>query len=185
MLDRARSALVLVDYQARLMPVIEGAEIVLHEAVFLGQIAHAVGVPVLGTEQNPKGLGSSNERVRALCERTMAKVHFNAAIDGLTGLLRANGRRVDQVVVAGCESHVCLMQTALGLQQDGLEVFVVPGACGSRRVEDKVLAMQRLSQSGVVLVSGEMVAFEWLRSCTSPQFKDVLKLVKDRGTTRP
>jgi len=180
-LDRARSALVLVDYQMRLMPFIHAGERVLDEAVFLGRVAQAVGVPVVGTEQNPKGLGSSNERVRSLCQQTMEKVHFNAAIDGLTGLLRATDNKIDQVVMAGCESHVCLMQTALGLQQDGLAVFVVPQACGSRQPEDKTLAMQRLSQSGVMLASVEMIAFEWVRSCTSTHFRTVLQLVKDRG----
>lgn len=178
LLDRARCALVLVDYQARLMPFIHEGQAALRHGVFLAQVARALGVPVLGTEQNPQGLGPNDEQLRSLCERTLPKMHFNASSDGLTEALRGYGREVDHVVVAGCEAHVCLMQTALGLQAAGLQVFVVPSACGSRRPEDKALAMQRLAQSGAVLVNGEMVAFEWLRSCTDPQFKAVLQLVK-------
>ncbi len=178
MLDCARSALVLVDYQARLMPAIEHAEVVLKHAVFLAQVARTLGVPVVGTEQNAQSLGPNDERVRSLCERTMGKMCFDAAAEGLMQLLRDLRNCVDQVVIAGCEAHVCLMQTALGLQREGVRVFVVPSACGSRRSEDKVLAMQRLSQGGAVLVSSEMVAFEWLHACNHPQFKQVLQLVK-------
>jgi nicotinamidase-related amidase len=180
MLDRARSALVLVDYQGRLMPAICGGQAAIQEAVFLARVARAVDVPVVGTEQNPAGLGPNVEEVRALCEQTMPKMHFDAAADGLMDLLGSLGRQIEQVVVAGCEAHVCLMQTALGLQAAGLRVVVVPDACGSRRPADKALAMQRLAQSGTTHVSGEMAAFEWLRSCKDPQFEAVLQLVKER-----
>ena len=84
-----------------------------------------------------------------------------------------------QVVVAGCEAHVCLLQTALGLLRAGRRVWVVAPACGSRRSADHALAMQRLSQAGATLVSSEMVLFEWLADCRHPQFKPVLQLVKD------
>jgi nicotinamidase-related amidase len=73
---------------------------------------------------------------------------------------------------------VCLLQTSLGLRRAGLDVFVVPDACGSRRERDKALAMERLRQAGVVLASPEMVAFEWLATCAHPRFRDVLRLVK-------
>jgi nicotinamidase-related amidase len=179
-LDRTRCALVLVDYQSRLLPAIDGGEAAVLDAVFLARVARALGVPVLGTEQNPSGLGGNDERVRALCEQTLAKMHFDAVRDGLATQLRTLGREVDQVVVAGCEAHVCLLQTALGLQRAGLQVAVVPSACGSRRPADKALAMQRLAQAGVVLAGAEMVAFEWLQVCTHPQFKAVLALVKER-----
>jgi nicotinamidase-related amidase len=178
LLERARCALVLVDYQTRLLPFIHDSEAALRQAVFLAHVARSLAVPVLGTEQNPQGLGPNDEQVRSLCERTLPKMHFNATHDGLTEVLGGYDRPIDQVVVAGCEAHVCLTQTALGLLQSGLQVFVVPDACGSRRPADKALAMQRLAQSGARLVSGEMVAFEWLRSCTDVQFKTVLQLVK-------
>lgn len=180
LLDRARSALVLVDFQTRLMPAIEGGEAAIDEALFLANIAHALHVPVLGTEQNPRGLGPNDGRIRALCEHTAAKMHFDGATDGLMDALRMGGRNVEQVVLAGCEAHVCLMQTTLGLQRAGLEVMVVPAACGSRRAADKALAMQRLAQGGVVLGSSEMIAFEWLRNCTDPRFKQVLGVLKER-----
>ena len=179
-LDRECSALVLVDYQGRLMPAIAGGEAAVREAVFLARVARAVGVPVLGTEQNPQGLGPNVEAVRACCEQTLPKMHFDATADGLVELLGGTGRPPQQVVVAGCEAHVCLLQTALGLLAAGLQVVVVPDACGSRSPADKALAMRRLERSGATLVCGEMVAFEWLRSCRDEHFKAVLQLVKER-----
>lgn len=177
-LHRDRGALVLVDYQSRLMPAIDGAEEAIRHGVFLADVAHAVGVPVIGTEQNPQGLGPNDERIRSRCDRTVGKMRFDACGDGLLAGFDAPGRPVDEVVVAGCEAHVCLTQTALGLLGQGMRVFVVPAACGSRRAADKALAMQRLAQAGATLLAPEMVAFEWLESSDHPQFKHVLGLVK-------
>lgn len=82
------------------------------------------------------------------------------------------------VVIAGCEAHVCLLQTALGLLRAGHAVWVVAAACASRNPRDHELAMQRLRQAGAVVVSTEMVVFEWLQSCRHPRFKEVLALLK-------
>ncbi|EHR71836.1 nicotinamidase-like amidase [Burkholderiales bacterium JOSHI_001] len=184
-MNRESSALVLVDYQGRLMPAVAGHEAMVQEALFLGHVANELDIPVLGTEQNPAGLGPNLDSVRALCSHTLTKMHFDATKDGLLDKLRAARPGLSQVVLAGCEAHVCLLQTALGLLRAGLQVFVVPQACGSRRPEDKALALQRLQQQGAVLVNGEMVAFEWLQSCTAPQFKAVLNWVKQRPAPTP
>ncbi len=176
LLSREHTALVLVDYQARLMPLVNGGEPVLAAGLFLAQVARTLGLPVVGTEQNPPSLGPNVAALRALCDTTLAKMHFDATADGLLGLLLARGAR--QVVLAGCETHVCLMQTALGLRAAGLHVAVVPEACGSRRPADKALALQRLSAAGVQLLSPEMVAFEWLRSASHPAFKAVQAMIK-------
>lgn len=180
LLDPSRSALVLVDFQSRLMPVIHDAERVTGHAVFLARVARALQVPVLGTEQNPRALGANDDRVRELCDRTLAKAHFSAVADGLLAELTSLAPRAQHVILAGCEAHVCLMQTALAVQQSGLQAFVVAEACGSRRPEDKLAALQRLQQAGATLVSAEMVAFEWLRTCEHPAFRQVLSLIKAR-----
>ena len=174
-----RSALVLVDYQARLMPQIHrGAEAVAL-GVKLGRLAQELGVPVLGTEQNPAGLGPNGDEVRALCSLTLAKMHFDACQDGLIDLVRAaRDPAPAEVVVAGCEAHVCLLQTAMGLLRAGFTVWVAADACGSRLASNHELAMQRLRANGAHIVSMEMVAFEWLHSCQHPQFKPVLQLLK-------
>jgi nicotinamidase-related amidase len=178
-LDPSRSALVLVDYQERLMPAIDDGARVLAHAVRLAQAARALGIAVLATEQNPQGLGANAAAVRTLSDATLVKMHFDACADGLLERLQGGrASRCDQVVIAGCEAHVCLMQTALGLLHAGCAVWVVAAACGSRRATDHALAMQRLRASGAAIASVEMVVFEWLRTCTHASFKPVLALMK-------
>lgn len=176
-------AVVLVDYQQRLMPAIDRGPEVVAEATCLADVALALGLRVLGTEQNPQGLGSNVEAIRQRCATTLPKMHFDACADGLLDLLRppSTGAPLSDVVIAGCESHVCLMQTSLGLLRAGHQLWVVAPACGSRSASDHKLAMRRLRQSGAGIVSREMVAFEWLQSCKHERFKPVLQLIKDCG----
>jgi len=173
-IDARRSTLVLVDFQARLMPAIDRHERVLAEALRLAEVARLLDIPVVGTEQNPAGLGPGVEAIRQRCASTLTKTHFDACEDGL---LQAIGA-APEVVIAGCEAHVCLLQTALGLLRAGRRVWVVAPACGSRTAANHALAMQRLRDAGAVVVSTEMVVFEWLQDCLHPRFKEVLALVK-------
>lgn len=173
-----RSVLVLVDYQQRLLPAIHEGERVLAEALRLADAARLLGVRVLGTEQNPQGLGPSVEALRQRCESMLAKMHFDACADGLLETLRIGRSALPDVVIAGCEAHVCLLQTALGLLSGGHRVWVVGPACGSRTPQEHELAMQRLRQAGAVIVSYEMVVFEWLGSCRHERFKAMLDMLK-------
>ncbi len=175
--------LVLVDFQQRLLPAIHDVDRVMQEALRLADAARELGIRVLGTEQNPGGLGPSDPAIGSRCDAMLHKMHFDACADGLLALAREDGATPTQAVVAGCEAHVCLLQTALGLLDAGLRVWVVAPACGSRRPRDHDLAMTRLRQAGAVVVSGEMVIFEWLRSCEHERFRPVLALVKRPGAT--
>ncbi len=85
------------------------------------------------------------------------------------------------MVVAGCETHVCLMQTAHGLQRAGFQVWVAATACGTRFPADHDLALARLRQSGAVLASVEMIAFEWLRTCENERFREVHEILRRRA----
>ena len=200
LLDASESQLVLVDYQERLMPAIFEGPAALANALRLAQIAQLMEVPVWGTEQNPSRLGGNDPALRALCQKTLAKMHFSAAEEGLGEWLRppakpqqgGNARSLPKhlqkpalqapergtIVIAGCEAHVCLMQTALDLIEDEFEVWVVTDACSSRTERNRDAAFDRLAGAGAELVTTEMVAFEWLGSCENPVFKDVLALVK-------
>jgi nicotinamidase-related amidase len=179
-IDPARSVLVLVDYQERLMPAIHGGPEALARAVRLAEAARALGVRVVGTEENPAGIGRNLADIRDRCVTTLEKMHFDACADGLPGSLGAPGREPPaDVVIAGCESHVCLLQTALGLLRAGLRVWVVANACGSRSPRDHDLAMDRLRGAGATIVSDEMVLFEWLRTSEHPRFREILALVKE------
>ena len=177
-IDPRRTALVLVDYQARLMPAIHEGDQVVAAAVKLADVARELGIPVVGTEQNPAGLGPNVEEIRQRCAATVSKMSFDACPDGLLEWLRTQGNAISDVVISGCESHVCLMQTTLGLLRAGYRLWVAADACGSRFPADKALAMARMQGAGATLVSAEMVAFEWLQSCENARFKPVLARLK-------
>ena len=201
LLDASTSQLVLVDYQARLMPAIHQADAVLANAVRLAKLAHLAEVPVFGTEQNPAKLGENAPELRALCRRTLPKMHFSAVAEGLAEWLRpparapqGNARSLprhlqkeraaavpaprESIVIAGCEAHVCLLQTALELLEDEFEVWVVTDACGSRTERNRDAAFDRLAGAGAELVTTEMVGFEWLRSAEHPAFKALQALIR-------
>jgi nicotinamidase-related amidase len=198
LLDASRSQLVLVDYQTRLMPSIFEADAVAKNALRLGRMARLVGVPVFGAEENPSGLGENLPDIRALCQRTLVKMHFSAVEEGLGDWLRppakapqGNARSLprhlqkqpapeerDAIVIAGCEAHVCLLQTALDLLEDEFEVWVVTDACGSRTERNRDAAFDRLAGAGAELVTTEMVGFEWLRTAEHPRFKELQALVR-------
>lgn len=177
-MNAKNSMLVLVDYQTKLVPAIHHAQAVIANAVLLARAAHLLRIPVVGTEQNPAGLGPNVEPIRSTCPLTLAKTHFDACEDGLLQALHDVKPDVDELVVAGCEAHVCLLQTALGLLRARKRVWVVANACGSRRPEDHAVAMARLAAAGATIVTHEMVLFEWLRDCRHPNFRDVLKMIK-------
>ena len=169
------STLVLVDLQQRLMPSIFEGERVIKEAVRLANIARILGVPIIGTEQSPEGIGENVSELKRLCDRTLTKHHFDGCEDGLVEAIAASRRHV---VVTGCEAHVCVLQTCAGLLQQGLNVTVVIDAIGSRVTINRDLAIARLGKAGATLATVEMVAFEWMRTSKHPRFKDVLELVR-------
>lgn len=206
LLDADDSQLVLVDYQVRLMPVIFENELVVANAVRLARMARIMALPVWGTAQNPEKLGQNLPELQAAIDsaggKTLAKMHFSAAADGLVDWLRPPARKAPTVgnarslpkhmqkppepqeegrstiVIAGCEAHVCLMQTALELLEEEFDVWVVTDACSSRSERNRDAAFDRLAGNGAELVTTEMVAFEWLRTCDHPAFRDFLGLVK-------
>lgn len=216
LLDADECQLVLVDYQARLMPALADGPGALANGLRLGQAAEMLGVPVWGTEQNPAKLGENDAALKALCRRTLAKMSFNAVDEGLGEWLRpppprlassggggnvrslpkhlrqrAEEQRAAQraddrqgeagrntVVIAGCEAHVCLLQTALALLEDEFDVVVATDACASRTERNRDAAFDRLAAAGAELVSTEMVLFEWLRTAEHPAFKEVQALIK-------
>jgi len=169
------STLILIDLQGRLMPAIDQGEAILNQCIRTAKIAQLLEIPIIGTEQSPKSLGSNIESIKSFCSKTISKEHFNACADGLTAAI-PNGRR--QCILMGCETHVCLMQTALKLIDEGFDVSVVVDGVGSRRSLDKQIALDRLHAAGARLITAEMLGFEWLKSAQNPVFKEVLALLK-------
>jgi len=174
MMDAKNATLVMIDYQPRLLPAIHHGQKLVARSVTLGRIAALLDVPVIGTEQSPEKLGENVPSIRRLCTETIAKHRFDAS-EALRATALAERR---QVVLCGCEAHVCVLQTALGLHALGFQVFVVEDAVGARHQDDKSAALARLSQAGVTLVTLEMAAFEWLGDADHPRFREVQALIK-------
>ena len=163
-LHREQSVLLIVDVQERLAPVISNVDMVLARCGLLIRAASRLGVPIAFTEQYSSGLGNTLPSLRNLAATApvISKIHFQATLEpdlgewiGKTGAA--------QIVVAGTEAHVCVLQTALGLLEIGYVPFLVADAVGSRRDRDLALAVERLRSAGCRIVSVEMVLFEWLK----------------------
>ena len=175
-LDRERAALVVVDVQEAFRKAIPSFEQVAGSVAKLVQGAEAMGLPVLVTEQYPKGLG---ETVPEVAEHLpegiepIEKLRFSAVeADGF----HLDGR--DQALVCGIEAHVCVNQTVLDLLDTDVEVHVVGDAVGSRTDENRELGLHKAERAGAVLTSVETALFELLRGSDADEFKQVQRLVK-------
>ncbi|MFA5529668.1 MAG: hydrolase [Thiohalomonadaceae bacterium] len=182
LLSADQSLLILVDVQVRLaaaMPDADRAR-VLRQGAALLRGADLLQVPVIVSEQYPKGLGHTEPALAETFPAAAAVVEKTCfACSGETRFreaLAGHGRR--QVVVAGMEAHVCVLQTALELHAAGHEVFVVEDAVSSRDPANRDNAMARLRQAGVTVTNTESVLFEWLRDASHTQFKAVSALIK-------
>lgn len=189
LLDSSRSILVVIDIQGRLVQQVHRPELVLETSRRLMTFAELFSVPVVLTEQYPKGIGPTEAGLRSTFDGLSTPTFFlektafgccgDAAFERLLGQARpglAPERR--QIVVAGIEAHVCVMQTVLELLAAGHEVHVCWDAVSGRGEEYRRHALERMAAAGATLTNHESVAFEWARDKNHPQFKAVSALLK-------
>lgn len=179
LIDASRSLFLLVDVQEGLGPVMAEPRQVYRNCALLLRAAARLDVPVLASEQYPKGLGATMSELRSLLPEgaAMEKLHFSCAADpAIAERVRQSGR--DQIVVAGIEAHVCVTQTALGFKAAGFQVFVAHDACSSRLAVNHAVAMARLAANGIDVMPTESVVFEWLHLAGTAEFKDLIALIK-------
>lgn len=172
LLSAQDSCLLIVDVQEKLVPAIHEPEQLVGGCAWLMQVANVLAVPILVSEQYPIGLGPTVAELRGLVspEAFVEKVHFScAAAPDCLRRLDAIARR--QVVLAGIEAHVCVLQTALGLAQAGKQVFVVADAISSRNPQDATVGIARMRAVGVHVVTKEMALFEWAERAATTQFR--------------
>jgi nicotinamidase-related amidase len=180
-LERARSLLLIVDIQAQLAPHVADADALVARTQGLLSAARLFDIPVVATEHCADRIGrlvpSLASEVRE--EETFGKTCFSAG-DHPEFLARIARTSRTQLVVAGMEAHVCVMQSALSLAASGYEVFAVADAIGSRasRQLDRAHALERLRSAGCVLCGTETVLFEWTHAGDDAAFRSVLGLVK-------
>ncbi len=179
LIDAAQSCLLVVDIQERLAPSMAAPDRVITNALVLMTAARKLGVPILVSEQYPRGLGPTVSPVAALApqDAVVEKIHFSCLGDE-PYLRRFSALHRSQAVIAGIEAHVCVLQTAQQLLEIGRHVFVVADATSSRTEANHTLALNRLANAGAHVVSTEMVVFEWLKKAGTPEFKELSALIK-------
>lgn len=180
LLDAKNSLLIVVDTQASLMPMVRNGNGVVAVTNKLVSIARELDVPVIITEHYPEGLkptvseiaehmGDDYKPILKTVFSCCGETKFNDAV-------KRSGRKM--LVLTGIETHICVLQTALQLKEAGYEVFVAADGVSCRSDFDHNLALDRMKSSGVVLVTWEMVAYEWMRRADTPEFKKVLPHIK-------
>ena len=179
-LDRARSAVLVIDIQARLAPAMPAdtlARVLKYTRALCGA-AKELGLPVLATEQYPKGLGPVVPEVReVLPSPPLEKVHFSCGADpAFAAALEKTGRR--QVIVCGMETHVCVFQTVRDLVAQGYAVHVCADAVSSRTEEHRRVGLELCREAGAVVTTAETAIFDLLHRAATEEFKKVSPLVR-------
>ncbi len=179
LLSAERSVLIVIDVQERLAPAMHGLQAFLRNTEILMRAAARLAVPVIITEQYPKGLGRTVESISALAapDAVVEKITFSA-VDSDDFRQRLDVADRPEPVICGIEAHVCVLQTALGLRDRGRRVWLVRDATASRRPDSVAAAMERAARFGMQPVTTEMVVFEWLRQAGTPEFRELSALIK-------
>ncbi|MEM1606988.1 MAG: hydrolase [Candidatus Bathyarchaeia archaeon] len=179
LISRENVVLVVIDVQEKLFPLISGKEKVLENIQRLIRFARIINVPIILTEQYPKGLGSTIREIKDLIPdvTVIEKIEFSCfGSDRFREVIK--GLNADSLIIVGIETHICVMQTAIEGVEEGFRVCVVSDATSSRNVEDKEIALERMKESGVIVASSEMLIYEVLRRAGTKEFKEALKLIK-------
>lgn len=175
----ADTALLVIDVQQRLLDLIPASQTVVRNVGFLVDAAGLLGIPIQATEQYPKGLGPTSAALVGRLPRPADKVAFSCcAVPGLVGALHQDAR--PKVLLAGIETHVCVLLTCLDLLALGFRVYVAADAVASRSPVDHEFALRRMEKAGAVLTTSEAAVFEWAGGADCPQFKAVSRLVRER-----
>ena len=176
LLQKHHSLMLLVDVQEKLMPLVLNSKECLARCEWLLKLSQAMDVPILASEQYPKGLGHTVDTLQVYLSPNdcMEKTYFSCMQEP-SYLSRLQHYNKTQLILCGIEAHVCVLQTALEMRETGFEVFVVVDAVSSRNERDLRYGLKRMKHSGVHLVTAEMVFFEWLRHSQLPEFKELSK----------
>jgi nicotinamidase-related amidase len=181
LLRRDLSALVVVDMQEPFLNAIHGREPLTANVLLLCRAARILGVPILATTQYEQRMGGLVPEVAEAMgpdgPAVLDKMCFScAASPEFRDALAATGRR--QVVLCGVETHICVSQTAHDLAHQGYGVHVAADAVSSRTLERHKLGMERIRDAGILPCAAEAAVYEWLYEAGSPEFKEILKLVR-------
>lgn len=172
------SLVLIVDMQEKLMPAMHGASAQIATVDRLAQCAHIMGIPVWATEHVVEKIGTTVDPIGEQVQNRFYKTYFDATREtGFEGWLSKDR---SQILVMGSETHVCVMQTVLGMLEQGKDVWVVEDGCTSRSLSDRQAGLARMQAAGAKLISAEMPMFEWVQDSQDARFRSVISVVKSR-----
>jgi nicotinamidase-related amidase len=178
-MSAADTALLVIDVQEKLLPKILDAAALTRNIAFLIDGARLLDMPVQATEQYPRGLGATvAELAQRLPERPDKTAFSSCAVPAVVETFHREAR--PKVVLAGIETHVCVLHTALDLLAEDFRVFIPVDAVSARYRIDHDTALRRLEQAGAILTTAEGCLFEWIGGSSHPRFKDISRLVQQR-----
>lgn len=178
-LDREDALLLVIDIQEKLLPVINDGENVIKQNDILINVANKLNIPIIYTEHYAKGVGPTVEKLKSNLDKAVEfhKISFSACREeGFLDLIKKTNRK--KIIVTGTETHVCVFQTLRDLLKEGYMVFVPVDAVGSRTVVDKESGLALIKDMGAVLTNTELITFDLVKVAGTPEFKEMLKLVK-------
>lgn len=176
MLNSDDSLLIIVDIQEKLVKMLESDNIHIN-ASKLFQTAEILNIPIIVTEQYPKGLGATIAELQNKNCKYYEKTAFNALLEEqIFDALKSENK--NQILLCGIETHICVLQTALALLENDYEVYIIQDACGSRKKENYLCALRRLEKESAVITDVETTIFELLKTSKHPNFKEIQALIK-------
>lgn len=174
------SLIFIIDEQEKLVPALLNGQAAVERTALLLQAAAELQIPVIKTEQYPKGLGETVEPIKSLCAKVdtacYEKLDFNAISNEIRTKLRLSGRQ--RILITGGEAHICVLQTVRALLKQGYFVFVAADAIVSRHQFDYDIALKQMRDMGAVITTTETVIYDWLKQAGTPAFKHLVKLIK-------
>ncbi len=174
------SLVLIIDIQDRLLNAVFNKELVQKKSAIIARAAGILNIPVIVTEQYPKGLGNTVETLRSSLDKEtlyFEKTAFSALVD-LQILDAIKKNNCKQIVIFGIETHICVNQTAEALIRAGFEVNVISDACGSRAESEYQAGLNRMKDNGAHVLTTEIALFEWLKTSKHPNFKEIQALIK-------
>ena len=182
LIDPTNSSLLLIDVQKKLFPKIYDSKPLENTILECLEVFYTLDIPIFFSEQYPKGLGSTVdnvlEKLTSYNAHKFEKTSFSCFPTSLQHINESQLLRSRQVILIGIETHICVLQTAMDLKDKGYEVFVIFEAVGSRKTYDKELAIKRMINYGIQVVTFEMMLFELLRDSKNKHFKNLSSLIK-------
>lgn len=174
-----KTALLIIDMQERILPVINDYNTVVENTIKLIKGFKVLGLPVFLTEQYPKGLGPTIKTIKDELQEIEPIEKMSFSCSGAGNLFEIlKNKQLSQICVCGIEAHVCVQQTVLDLLENGFQVNLAADATSSRKIKDYEIAFTRMRQHGAEVTTAEAMLFELMKVCGTDIFKQISKIVK-------